>query len=54
MAQQVKALVTKTEDLSSISGAYIVDGENQPPPNDLHLLRHLATVLGDVPNAAHS
>lgn len=39
MAQQVKALVTKTEDLSSKPGTYIVEGENQSPPNTLCLLK---------------
>ena len=29
MAQQVKALATKSDDLSSISGTHIVEGENQ-------------------------
>lgn len=39
MTLQGKALVTKTEELSSIPGAHMVEGENQAPPNDLHLLR---------------
>lgn len=29
MAQQVKGLATKPDDLSSVPGAYMVEGENQ-------------------------